>query len=87
MAKSISSEEKKQLELGKKLQIFYELGYVDKKQALLWSFSKGLAGGLGAFLGGTIIVALVLWFLSFFNQVPLIDHIVRSINHSIQTKQ
>lgn len=60
-------------DLGRKLIDFYESGYVDKKQALSWSFLKGLAGGLGAFLGGTIVIALLLWILSLFDQVPFID--------------
>lgn len=60
-------------ELGKKLMAFYEAGYVNKKQALSWSFLKGLAGGFGAFLGGTILIGLLLWFLSLFDQVPFIE--------------
>jgi hypothetical protein len=60
-------------DLGKKLMAFYESGYVNKKQALSWSFLKGLAGGFGAFLGGTILIGLLLWILSLFDQVPFID--------------
>lgn len=71
------------LELGKKLQSFYETGYVNKKQALIFSFYKGLAGGLGAFLGGTIIIGLLLWALSFFNQVPFIGHIIDSVRQNL----
>lgn len=71
MAKKLSD---KQYEvLGKKLVSFYELGYINKKQALLFSFLKGVAGGLGAFLGGTIVIGLLLWALSLFDQVPFID--------------
>lgn len=66
-------------ELGKKLVAFYESGYVDKKQAISFSFLKGLAGGFGAFLGGTILIALLLWILSLFDSVPLIDTIRSTI--------
>ncbi len=71
------------LELGKKLQQFYETDYVNKKQALTFSFYKGLAGGAGAFLGGTIVIALLLWVLSFFNQVPFIGHIIDSVRQNL----
>ncbi len=81
--KPLTKTEQAQLELGKKLQAFYEMGYVNKKDALKWSFLKGLAGGFGAFLGGTIVVALILWILSFFNHIPLIEPIVRSINDNL----
>lgn len=67
-------------DLGKKLIAFYESGYVDKKQALSWSFLKGLAGGFGAFLGGTIVIGLLLWVLSLFDQVPFIDALRDSLS-------
>lgn len=72
-------KDKKFLELGKKLTNFYETGYFDKKQTLMWSFLKGLAAGFGAFLGGTIVIALVLWLLSLFDSVPLIDSLRQSL--------
>ena len=78
--KKTTSEQKEQIELGKKLQAFYESGYVNKKQALLFSFYKGLATGFGAFLGGTILVGIVLGILSRFDQLPFIDHIINAIN-------
>jgi hypothetical protein len=73
MAKQFS--DKQYEELGKKLVSFYETGYVNKKQALKYSFLKGVAGGFGAFLGGTLLIALLLWILSLFDQIPFIDAI------------
>lgn len=69
------TKEAEQLELGKKLQQFYESGYVNKKQAILFSFYKGVAAGFGAFLGGTILIALLIGFLGLFDQFHLIDAI------------
>lgn len=81
MAKSSHlTQQDKQLELGKKLQSFYESGYVNKKQAILFSFYKGVAAGFGAFLGGTILIALLLWILGFFDNLTLVDHFVRIIS-------
>lgn len=67
-------------ELGKKLMDFYESGYVNKKQALSWAFLKGLVGGFGAFLGGTILIGLLLWVLSLFDQVPFIDALRQTLS-------
>jgi len=67
--------DKQYQELGKKLVNFYELGYTNKKHAISFSFFKGLAGGFGAFLGGTILIGLVLWILSLFDQIPFIESI------------
>lgn len=79
MASKKPKTNKEYEELGKKLLNFYESGYVDKKQALSWAFLKGLAGGVGAFLGGTIVIALLLWILSLFDQVPFINTIRDSL--------
>ena len=50
-----------------------ELGYVSKKQALWFSFLKGIAAGSGAFIGGTVVIGIVIWILSYFSGVPIID--------------
>jgi len=71
------------LELGKKLQQFYDSGYVNKKQVIWFSFLKGLASGFGAFLGGTIVIGLLLWIISLLNHVPFVDNIVDSLRHTL----
>lgn len=76
--------DKELLELGKKLEQFYEHGYVNKKQALTFSFYKGMASGLGAILGGTILVVLLIWILSLFHHVPILGHFVEVLNRSLQ---
>lgn len=83
MAKKVLSQ-KELLELGKKLQQFYDLGYVNKKQAIIFSFYKGLATGLGTFLGGTIVIGLLLWILSLFNHLPLASHVVELFRQASQ---
>lgn len=71
-------------ELGQKLQDFYELGYINRKTALLFSFLKGLAGGAGAFIGGTLVIAILLWVLSLFDQVPLIGRFFEGLQNTLQ---
>lgn len=73
--------DKELIELGKKLQDFYETGYINKKQALTFSFLKGLATGVGAFLGGTLAIALLLGLLSLFTEVPLLGRLIEMLNN------
>ena len=80
------STDKELLELGKKLQAFYDMGYVNKKQALLFSFLKGAAGGFGAFLGGTILIALLIWVLSLFQDFPILSHLFEAFERSVESK-
>jgi len=84
MGKNKKLNQKELLELGQKLEQFYNTGYVNKKQALLFSLYKGVATGFGVFLGGTIIIALLIWVLSLFGQVPLVGHFVDRLNQTLQ---
>ena len=82
--KPISIKDEELMELGHKLQTFYDMGYVSKKQALGFTFLKGIIGGAGAFIGGTLVIALLLWSLSLFSETPLIGNIVQSVQESLE---
>lgn len=71
------------LELGKKLQTFYEMGYISRKDAYVFSFVKGLLSGAGAFIGGTLVITLILWLLSLFGHLPFIGHIIQSVQQTL----
>ncbi len=81
MAEKMTDEEL--AELGKKLEQFYELGYINKKSAIGYSFIKGIAQGLGIFLGGSVVVALLAWILGYFDQVPFVHALVEAIQRSM----
>jgi hypothetical protein len=74
-------------ELGRMVASIYETGYLDTKRSLKNSFIKGVVSGLGGVIGATIVVALLLWVLSLFSQVPLVDRFVRPIQNTVETKQ
>jgi len=71
-------------QLGQMLVNIYETGYLDKKQSYKNSFIKGVLAGLGGVIGATLIVALLLWTLSLFSDVPLIGRITHNVNQTIQ---
>ncbi len=70
--------------LGKMLVNIYESGYINRNQGYKMSFVKGVLGGFGGVLGATILVALLLWLLSFFKQVPLLGPVTDNIRHTVQ---
>lgn len=57
----------------------YETGYLDASKSYKQAFIKGLFQGLGATLGATLIVAVVLWGLSLFEEVPLLGGFIEQI--------
>ncbi len=84
MSEKEQTKEEQQLELGKKIQAFYDQGYIDRKATIGFSFLKGLASGIGGILGATLILALLIWMLSFFNEVPIIGPFVDTVKSTIE---
>jgi hypothetical protein len=82
--KKQKTELEKQQELGQRLQEFYDLGYVNRRRSLGFSFLKGLASGAGVFIGGTLVITLFVWMLSLFDQVPFLDGLIRAIKSSLE---
>ncbi len=71
-------------ELGQKLKDFYELGgYVDKWKALRFTALKGMAQGFGIFVGGTVVVGIVIAILGAFDRIPLVSKLVETLQRSI----
>jgi len=86
MAQKLSKHTEKELiELGEMLINIHDLGYVNKRRALTYAFLKGMATGVGAFLGGTIVVALLFGILSLLGHVPLLDRVVEIIQEALRS--
>jgi hypothetical protein len=75
--------DKELVELGTKLQEFYELGYINRRRALGFSLMKGMATGLGVFIGGTLAVTVILWILTWFETYPLIGPIRGALEKTV----
>lgn len=73
--------------LGRLMYEVYEKGYFNKWRMYRFSFLKGIASGFGGVIGATIVVALVIWLLSFFESIPLIDRFVEQIENSVNPIQ
>lgn len=64
-------------------ELFNDL-YEDRRNIYLMNFFRGIFFGLGTFLGGTIIVAIVVWGLSLFVNIPGIGDTVQKAQDSLQ---
>lgn len=67
------------------LEDLFEDYYKNRYQLYKMNFFRGIFFGFGGVIGGTIVVALLLWALSLFNQLPFIGNIVEAVQHSIET--
>lgn len=80
LAKKASEKIAKDNERGARMSLIEDLFYDfhrSRKQVYTMNFIRGIFFGLGSVLGGTIIVALIIWILSAFVDVfpPLADFI------------
>ena len=80
----MKKEDKKMLELGKQVAVILDLNRASRKTMMINSFLRGLAQGFGAVVGGTILVALLIWVLGLFNQIPLLGDATDAVTDTIQ---
>lgn len=72
-------------DLGKIVASVYETGYLDAAKSYRMSFVKGMFQGFGGVIGATILVALLLWTLSFFDELPFLGDIVDQVETTVQS--
>lgn len=70
--------------LGKAFVNAYKSEYGDIKRTLRISFLKGMASGLGGVIGATLLVAVLIWALSFFGELPLVGRFADKVNDTVQ---
>jgi hypothetical protein len=61
--------------------------YHHRHQIYVMNFVRGVFFGFGGVVGGTIVVALVLWLLSALHFVPFLDGIVNAAQHTLENAQ
>lgn len=74
-------------QLGRMMQSIYESGYIDRNTLYKTSFLKGVLGGLGGVIGATVVLALLLWVLSLFDQTPIIGPLFDNLQQTIESKK
>lgn len=61
--------------------------YAHRHQVYLMNFVRGVFFGLGSVLGGTIVVGLIIWILSFFVNFPVIGQYFDNASDRINKSQ
>lgn len=71
--KRVSKKVKKDAETGARRAILEDLFYdfhSSRKQVFLMNFVRGIMFGVGSVIGATLVVAIVVWLLSWFTDIP-----------------
>lgn len=90
MAKKVVEKVKRDNEQGARRAVLEDLFYdfhSSRKQIYIINFVRGIFFGLGSVLGGTLVVALLVWLLSWFADIPgwtgeFIQYIVNTVQKS-----
>jgi hypothetical protein len=64
-------------------EIFHDF-YRQRRRVYFFNFIRGIFFGAGSALGGTIILAVIIWILSFFVNFPVIGEYLRSLEQTVQ---
>lgn len=69
------------------LEDLFDDFYRHRKQVYWMNFIRGIVFGFGTVVGGTIVVALLLWLLSALHFVPFLDGFVNAAEQSLESRQ
>ncbi|HKX73063.1 MAG TPA: DUF5665 domain-containing protein [Candidatus Saccharimonadales bacterium] len=68
------------------LEDLFDDFYRHRKQVYWMNFVRGIVFGFGTVIGGTIMVALLLWILSLLNYIPFLEGIVDAAQESLKNR-
>lgn len=66
-------------------ELFYDL-YKDRKKIYKINFFRGIFFGVGSVLGGTIVIAVLVWMLSLFVHLPVIGDTFKDAQNTIEQR-
>jgi hypothetical protein len=88
IAKKAADQFKTDNERGSRLALIEDLFYDfnrNRVEVYKMNFIRGIFFGLGSILGGTVVIALLAWILSFFVEIPGIGDSIQQVQDSIQS--
>ena len=87
--KKVASKLKRDQQIGARRAVLEELFndlYHDRVNVYLMNFMRGIFFGLGSALGATVVLAFVVWVLSFFVNIPFIGPSVQEAQQQIKSR-
>lgn len=70
--------------LGRTLESIFEGGYINHHRVYKINFIRGVFFGLGSVIGGTLIIACVIWILTLLGEVPFLGELADNVRTTIE---
>lgn len=71
-------------EIARALEILFAVDYIDKKKLYFHNFLRGMVFSAGGVIGATLVIAVLIWILSVFDNIPVIGPVFEDTKNSIQ---
>lgn len=69
------------------LENLFEDYYKYRRQLYVMNLVRGIFFGFGSVVGGTIVVALLLWLLSVLHYFPFLEQLTEAVQSSLESRQ
>lgn len=67
-------------------EIFHDM-YRERRRIYKVNFVRGLVFGAGSAIGGTLVLGIILWFISIFVNFPVVGNFFQDAQNSIEQSQ
>lgn len=71
-------------EVARALEILFASGYISRKRLYWENFLRGMFFTIGGIIGATFAIGALIWFLSLFDQIPLVGPVTHDITQQIR---
>jgi hypothetical protein len=86
VAEKVKRENEKAARMGVLEDLFYDFNR-SRGEVYKMNFIRGIFFGLGSVIGGTVIIAIAAWILSFFVQLPGVGQSAEKFQETLQNSQ
>lgn len=86
VAQKVKQENEKGARMGVLEDLFYDFNR-SRGEVYKMNFIRGIFFGLGTVIGGTVIIAITVWILSFFVQLPGVGQPIEKFQETLQNSQ
>ena len=74
-------------QVARALEVLFASNYISLRRLHWENFVRGLFFGAGSIIGATVLIAIIIWFLSLFDSIPVVGPLLDNTRETIQQGQ